>query len=192
MVSTSIFKQPVPGPVWVETLNVRGDGQADLRFHGGVDKAVYAFGWDAYEWWQREVKDVTFLPGAFGENFTVDPLDEKKLFLGDRLKVGGCEWEVAEPRFPCFKLGLKFQRESIVKLFMTSGRPGVYFRVKREGEVAVGDCLEKVYEDPSRVSIDEFFRAKAGGYRDKPLLKKLLSVPSLSAEWREKFEEKLK
>lgn len=189
-VSTGIFKESVPGPVWVEKTNIRGDGQADLEVHGGIDKAVYAYPHDSYAWWKKALKVKTLAPGAFGENLTVATLDETKFFVGDRYVLGGCELEVAEPRFPCFKLGIKFNDVGVLKTFMKSGRPGIYFRVIQEGEIKIGDELKLRKKAQDSVSIADFFRLKQDSYKDKALLRRLAAVPALSEEWREKLKEK--
>jgi len=189
-VSTGIFKLPVKGPVRVARLNLDGDGQADLSVHGGADKAVYGYPHDAYAWWEKRLA-VPLQAGAFGENLTIDPLDEKKLCIGDTLSIGDCHLEISEPRFPCFKLGIKFQDMKVLKTFIESGRPGIYFRVIQEGTISAGQPVKIVSRDKRKVSVSDFFRLKIGGYKDLPLLEKLLSMDNLSQEWREKFSAAL-
>jgi MOSC domain-containing protein YiiM len=190
-VSTGIFKDAVHGPVQVRKLNLEGDGQADLTVHGGLDKAVYAYGRDAYPWWLRKLSVADLPNGAFGENLTFASLDERSLFIGDRLTLGGCELEIVQPRFPCFKLGIKFRDMGILKTFMKSGRPGIYFRVLKEGKIQAGDELVRTEINPERVSVWEFFDLKARKYADPPLLKRLLRIKGLNEEWRAKFQEHL-
>jgi len=190
LVSTGIFKDPVKGPTRVARLNIEGDGQADLSVHGGADKAVYAYPHDAYAWWEKRL-GVRLQAGAFGENLTIDPLDEKDLCIGDTLSIGDCHLEISEPRFPCFKLGIKFQDMKVLKTFIESGRPGIYFRVIQEGTISAGQTVKVVSRDKRKVSVSDFFRLKIGGYKDVPMLEKLLSIDSLSQEWREVFSAAL-
>jgi len=189
-VSTGIFKSKVAGPIWVRHHNLDGDGQADLGVHGGRDKAVYAYGFDAYSWWKKTLNQD--LPGgAFGENLTVETLDEKTLGIGDVLDLGDCRLQITEPRFPCFKLGIKFNDVKILKTFIESGRPGIYFRVLKEGQIRPGDSLKMVERHAAGVSVDTFFRLKIGKLKDRTALEKLLAMDTLGPEWREKFPKLL-
>ena len=154
MVATGIFKTPVTGPVRVRTLNLDGDRQANLAVHGGVDKAVYAYPSEHYPFWQQELgEDLPW--GAFGENLTVEGLDEKSLSIGDQLGIGTAVFEVTQPRLPCFKLAAKFQRDDIIKRFLHSRRTGFYFRVLQEGVLEAGDAIVPVKREPHRVTIRE-------------------------------------
>jgi MOSC domain-containing protein YiiM len=190
-VRTGIFKSPVPGPVFVSKLNLEGDGQADLTVHGGFDKAVYGYPRDAYPWWLQALAVPALPDGSFGENLTFAHLDEKRIFIGDRFRLGRCELQAVQPRFPCFKLGIKFGDMGILKTFLESGRPGIYFRVLVEGEIREGDELIQVTTDPERVSVWDFFDLKLRKYADPPLLERLLRIKDLNEDWREKFQQHL-
>src|SRR5262245_49701380 len=141
-VSTGIFKQPVVGPVRVRTLNLDGDRQADLRVHGGRDKAVYVYPSEHYEFWQRELGENSLSWGAFGENLTVEGLFEDKVCVGDEIGIGTAVFQVTQPCQPCFKLAAKFQREDIIKRFLDSRRTGFYLRVLQEGSLQAGDSIQ--------------------------------------------------
>jgi MOSC domain-containing protein YiiM len=143
-VITSIFKSAVDGSVYVSSTNVDGDQQSDLTVHGGYDKAVYGYPREHYAFWKREL-GLDELPwGAFGENLTTEGLLEQTLRIGDRLRVGTVELEVTQPRYPCFKLGVRFGRDDMVKRFFKSGRSGFYFSVVREGMIQAGDPIEMI------------------------------------------------
>ena len=142
IVRTSIFKAPVTGRVRVAKLNVEGDQQSDLTVHGGIDKAVYAYPSEHYPFWREEFPDMELPWGVFGEYFTTAGLLEETLHIGDRLRVGSAEFVVTQPRMPCFKLGIRFNRSDMVKRLLQSGRTGFYFAVLKEGEVAAGDSIE--------------------------------------------------
>ena len=114
-VATGIFKTPVDGLVKIDRLNLTGDQQADLTVHGGTDKAVYAYPAEHYEYWRRELPDVTFSWGQFGENLTTEGLSEDILYIGDRLRVGSTILMVTQPRMPCYKLALRFGRDDMIK-----------------------------------------------------------------------------
>ena len=139
LVTTAIWKEPVAGPVAVRGVNLAGDDQADRRVHGGPDKAVYAYAWEDYEWWAATAGGLA--PGTFGENLTTRgvPLNESR--IGDRWNVGSAVLEVAQPRSPCFKLGMRMNDDSFPGRFAAAGRPGVYLRVITEGTVAAGDAM---------------------------------------------------
>lgn len=154
-VRTSIYKGPVQGRVRVETLNLQGDRQSDLSVHGGRDKAVYAYPSEHYAFWRKELPGVELPWGAFGENLTTEGLLEDEVHVGDRLRMGSVEFAVTQPRMPCFKLAIRFNRPDIVKRFMRSGRTGFYVAVLQEGDVGAGDAIESIGKDKSQPSISE-------------------------------------
>ena len=143
-VTTAIFKAPVDGPVALRRHNLEGDRQADLSVHGGPTKAVYAYPIQHYDYWRRELENSELAWGSFGENFTVDGLDEETVCIGDEFQVSGARVVVTEPRMPCYKLGVRFDRADMVKRFLKSQRTGFYFGVAEEGVVQTGDQLERI------------------------------------------------
>src|ERR671918_1041182 len=136
-VSTGIFNEPVAGRVMLRSLNLDGDRQADLRVHGGPEKAVYAYPSESYELWSRERPDLDFGPGRFGENLTTQGILDDDVAVGDRFRVGTAELIVTQPRLPCFKLGIKMGSDEFVTEFLERGLLGFYFAVVEEGEVEV-------------------------------------------------------
>jgi len=191
MVRTSIFKAPVSGRVRVTELNVEGDGQSDLSVHGGVDKAVYAYPSEHYAYWRRELPQMDFPWGAFGENLTTEGLLEDQVHIGDRFRVGTVELAVTQPWMPCFKLGIRFNRPQMVKQFLRSGRTGFYFAVIREGEIGAGDALERVAEDASRVSVADVVALYAADGGNRELLRRASELRALPESWRQYFRERL-
>ena len=188
LVSTGIFKSPVPGPVLARKLGLEGDGQADLTVHGGERKAVYAYGDDAYPWWKNRLENEELPPGSFGENLTFTTLEERSIFIEDRYRLGEAELVVTEPRFPCFKLGIKFRDMGILKTFLESGRSGVYFAVAKEGKISLQDRLELISRPKNLVSIHEFYSAFNEKCRDPEVLGRILNLESLTPKWRSRFE----
>jgi MOSC domain-containing protein YiiM len=150
--NTSIFKEPVDGPVKIGQLNLAGDKQADLTAHGGADKAVYAYPAEHYEYWRRELPEMTFLWGQFGENLTTEGLMEDTVHIGNSLRVGSATLMVTQPRMPCYKLVLRFGRDDMIKRFLASGRSGFYFSVIQSGSVAANSEIEILTREPNRVS----------------------------------------
>jgi MOSC domain-containing protein YiiM len=156
-VTTGIFKDPVRGRVPLRRLNLDGDRQADLRVHGGPDKAVYAYDLGGYEYWRREL-GVDFPFGQFGENLTVEGMPETEVRIGDAYRIGTVLLQVSQPRSPCFKLALKMERPAFLRAFLASGRTGFYLRVLEEGEIGVGDEIRLVSREPESVTVERMTR----------------------------------
>lgn len=190
-VTTGIFKSPVEGRVRVRTLNLDGDRQADLSVHGGPDKAVYAYPAEHYEYWRQELPGVDLPPGSFGENLTIEGLRETEVRIGDRLRVGSTVLRVTQPRMPCSKLGVKFEREDMVKRFLASERTGFYFAVIEEGEVAAGDPVEPREQATHEVTVSEITRLYARDRTDLEALRRAAQVEALPESWREYFRHQM-
>jgi MOSC domain-containing protein YiiM len=191
-VLTSIFKAPVAGRVAVMRLNVVGDQQADLSVHGGADKAVYAYPSEHYAFWRNELPDTEFPWGAFGENLTTEGLLEDRVHIGDRFRAGSAEFIVTQPRMPCFKLGIRFNRPDMVKRFLRSGRTGFYLAVLREGEIGAGDSLDLIAEDAGHISVADVVALYAAHAANQDLLRRASELPALPENWREYFRERLR
>jgi MOSC domain-containing protein YiiM len=189
-VLTGIFKQPVEGRVAVRRLNLDGDRQADLSVHGGPDKAVYAYPAQHYDFWRGELPGVELPFGMFGENVTVEGLREDEVNLGDRFRIGSAEFQVTQPRLPCYKLGLKFGRADMVKRFLHSRRTGFYLRVVKEGELGAGDAIARLHRDPGNVTVADITRLYAFERNNAELLRRVLDLPALPEDWRAYFREK--
>ena len=194
LVTTGIYKQPVEGRVALRKLNLDGDRQADLTVHGGEYKAVYCYPVEHYGYWKRELRGRDLPMAIFGENFTTDGLQEDSIHLGDRLAVGSAEMVVTQPRLPCYKLGIRFQSDDMVKRFLASRRTGFYLAVTREGQVGAGDEIEVLARDPNAVSVSEITRlyvAKRYGSADLTSLRRALQVAALPESWKAYFRERL-
>jgi MOSC domain-containing protein YiiM len=187
IVTTGIFKQPVGGRVTLRKLNLDGDRQADLTVHGGEYKAVYCYPIAHYDYWKKQLPSRDFPLAAFGENFTTDGLLEDSVHLGDRFSVGSAEVVVTQPRLPCYKLGVRFQADDMVKRFLTSGRTGFYLAVTREGEVGAGDELRPIFRDPNAVPVSAITRlyvAKRYSDEDVASVQRALQVAALPESWK--------
>ena len=158
-VMTSIFKSPVGGPIMLRRLNLDGDRQSDLNVHGGKNKAVYAYPSEHYQYWREQLPEADLIWGNFGENLTTEGLREQDACIGDLYRIGAATVKVTQPRMPCFKLGIRFGREDMVKRFLASGRSGIYFAVIEEGAVNAGDVIEKIEAAPDAISIADINRA---------------------------------
>ena len=190
-VQTSIFKTPVSRRVHVARDNVEGDQQSDLSVHGGPEKAVYVYPAEHYDFWRRELPAVELPWGAFGENFTTEGLLEDEVWIGDRYRVGTTELVVTQPRMPCYKLGIRFDRPDMVKRFLQSRRSGFYLAVEREGEVGAGDAIERFARDETRLTVEDVVTLYAADSANQPLLARASDHPSLPGAWREYFRKRL-
>lgn len=191
VVRTSIFKAPVSGRVRVTRLNVQGDRQSDLSVHGGADKAVYAYPSEHYAFWRGEFPGIDFPWGAFGENLTTVGLLEDKVHIGDRFRAGTAEFIVTQPRMPCFKLGIRFNRADMVKRFLGSGRTGFYLAVVQEGDIAAGEPFELVAEDGGDLTVADIVGLYAADASNQDLLRRASEASALPESWREYFRERL-
>ena len=193
-VVTGIFKEPVAGRVALRRLNLDGDRQADLTVHGGEDKAVYCYPLTHYGYWKRELPGRPLPAGVFGENFTADVALEDSTHVGDRFAVGSAEVVVTQPRLPCYKLGIRFESDDMVKRFLASGRTGFYFSVAREGEVGAGDVITAAARDPNGLPVSEITRlyiAKRYSAADVASVRRALGVAALPESWKEYFRRRL-
>jgi MOSC domain-containing protein YiiM len=177
---TAIWKSPVEGRVPVRGVNLRGDDQADRSVHGGPDKAVYAYAAEETELWEAEL-GVSLGPGAFGENLTVRGLPVSEAVIGERWEIGSALLEVAQPRLPCFKLGLRMGDPGFVRRFAAAGRPGAYLRVVREGDIGAGDPIQVMSRPDHGVTSALVSRALLGEPR---LQSAALEAPELPADLR--------
>lgn len=189
-VTTSIYKAPVTGRVPVKQLNLDGDQQSDLSVHGGPDKAVYVYPSEHYAYWREELPGMPLPWGAFGENFTTEGLLEDAIHVGDRVQVGSAEFLVTQPRMPCFKLGIRFDRVDMVKRFLASGRSGFYLHVTREGEVTVGDEIT-VTPGTDTITVADIVRLYTADGENQNLLRKASKLPALPESWRDYFRKRL-
>jgi MOSC domain-containing protein YiiM len=180
MVRTGIWKRPVEGPVAVRGVNVEGDDQGDRSVHGGPNKAVYAYAREDIDWWERELGRE--LPdGVFGENLTLRGIDPAAALVGERWRIGSVMLEVSEPRFPCWKLGVRFGDPRMLKRFAAARRTGTYLRIAAEGSLQAGDAVDVVSRPDHDLSIAAFAHAFLG---DRSQLPRLL-IPEVSEDWRD-------
>jgi MOSC domain-containing protein YiiM len=192
-VTTGIFKSPTTERIRLRKLNLDGDRQADLTVHGGEHKAVYCYPVEHYDYWRKKLPGRDLPPGAFGENLTTEGLLEENVHLGDRFAINDAEVVVTQPRLPCYKLGIRFGSDEMVKKFLASRRIGFYLAVTREGTVAAGDEIVPVTQKASKISIADFMRfflAKSLNDADRDTLQELYALPSVPDDWKHYFHER--
>jgi MOSC domain-containing protein YiiM len=179
-VRTGIWKEPVgPRAVALRGVNLDGDDQADRQVHGGVDKAVYAYAEEDYGYWADE-EGVRTQPGLFGENLTVRGMELRSAVVGERWRIGTALLEVAQPRLPCFKLGIRMGDPYFPRRFLAVARPGAYFRIIEEGELRAGDAIDVVDRPDHGVTL----RHMVDAVRDRRRAAALLRAPRLPDFWR--------
>jgi MOSC domain-containing protein YiiM len=191
VVETAIYKAPVSGPVRVQRLNLAGDQQADLSVHGGPEKAVYAYPSEHYAYWREELPGAALPWGAFGENLTTEGLLETAVRVGDVFRVGTTELVVTQPRMPCFKLNVRFQRPDMVKRFLRSGRSGFYLAVLKEGHFSAGDALHLVSTDEQAIGLAEVVTLYSADRDNQDLLRQAIGTAALPEAWRNHFRTRL-
>jgi MOSC domain-containing protein YiiM len=180
VVRTAIWKAPVPGPVALRGVNLVGDAQADRRVHGGVDKAVYAYAVEDYAWWAEELgQDLE--PGTFGENLTITGIALGSAVVGERWRVGTAVLEVAQPRLPCFKLGIRMGDASFVDRFDRARRTGTYLRIVTEGVVEAGDPIEVQRRPDHGLTVDDITATHVDPSPEA--LERLLDVVDVPEGW---------
>jgi len=189
-VTTGIFKEPIKGRIKIRRLNLDGDKQADLTVHGGPDKAVYAYPAEHYDYWKKRLPNMKLPWGMFGENFTTEGLLEDQVNIGDVFRIGSSEIVATQPRMPCYKLGVKFGRMDIVKQFMESKLPGIYFRVLKEGEVGPGDAIELISRDANNVTVKDLVQLVTSE-GDMATIRRAVHIKALPEAWRQEFVDYL-
>ena len=154
-VRTAVWKTPVTGRVFARRLNLDGDGQGDLRGHGGEQRAIMVYQLDSYRYWTKYLGRSDLVAGNFGENLTVEGLADNEVCIGDRFRIGGAVVEVSQPRDTCYRVGIRLNHPEIAALLVAHHRPGFYFRVIQEGEIGAGDRIEKLSDGPERMTVAE-------------------------------------
>lgn len=185
--TSGIVKDRVRGPVRVSRTNLAGDGQADLTVHGGPDKAVLAYAAAHYPGWREALGIAELAPGGFGENLTVEGLDEESVCLGDVWRVGGAVLEVSQPRQPCWKLARRWRIPDLALRVQESGRGGWYLRVLTEGDVSEGDAVERLRRPLPQWTIARLNDAMHVRKDDLALARELADLEPLAESWRRAF-----
>jgi len=187
-VYTAVWKDAVHGRRKVGKLNIEGDGQGDLRGHGGEHRAVLVYQIDSYRYWEKQLGRSDFVFGQFGENFTVEGLPDDEVCIGDRYRIGSALFEVTQPRVTCYRVGIRMDEPRMAALLVEHHRPGFYFRVLETGEVAAGDEIVKVSNGPERMSVTEADALLYLTGHPRAQLERALRIPALSAGWRSSFQ----
>ncbi len=175
--STSIYKYPQAGSCAVSFLNIKTDQQADLKYHGGENKAIYSYDISYYNFWKNKLPQIEFPFGAFGENLTTDGLLDHKVCIGDQFKIGSVILMAVQPRIPCYKLNARFNLNNMVDLFYLEKKNGIYFKVLQEGALQAGDKIELIEKSEYQITIEDITQTLISKGEDQKLLKAILDIP---------------
>ena len=184
---SAIWKAPISGRVAARGVNLAGDDQADREAHGGPDKAVYAYAVEDARWWEAK-EGRSFAFADFGENLTTEGVAVNDALVGERWAIGSAVFEIAEPRVPCWRLGIRMNDPAFVRRFTEAIRPGAYMRIVSEGDVGAGDAIEIVSKPEHDLSVRDVFRIYT---RDRRECGRLLEVPQMSDAWKRWARETL-
>lgn len=190
-IQTGIYKYPTEEPITLRKESVGSDTISDRKVHGGVHKACYLFSSAHYPYWKNLYPNLDWNWGMFGENLTVEGLDESQLRVGDIYAVGSALVQVSQPREPCFKLGIRFGDQGILKTFIAHGHPGTYVRVLEEGVVRKGDqfVLRERSENPLTVS--QFYGLLFARKKEAHLVQLAVNNAALPSYKRERLKKYL-
>ena len=182
-VRTAVWKTSVTGRIFARRLNLDGDGQGDLRGHGGEQRALMVYQLDSYRYWAGYLGRTDLVAGNFGENLTVEGLADNEVCIGDRFRIGGAVVEVSQPRDTCYRVGIRLNRSEIAALLVAHHRPGFYFRVIREGEIGAGDRVEKLSDGPEQMTVAEIDALLYSAEHPPEALRRAIRIPALSLDW---------
>lgn len=189
---TGIYKKPINTSIFLGFEDVKNDDVVDRKHHGGKNMAVYAYGKNNYSFFENLYPDLAFTNGMFGENLTIDSVNETEIKIGDTFKVGNAIIQVAQPRLPCSTLGVKFGSQKIVKQFINTSYTGIYFRVLQEGDVKEGDELILIETDENSMTLATVFSLFTTNKKNEEMIKKALSLTLLSDRLKDDIKRKLK
>jgi MOSC domain-containing protein YiiM len=188
---TGIFKKPVSQALFLNTNDVLNDTIIDRVHHAGTNKACYLFASDNYSYWKELYPELEWDWGMFGENLTVEGLDEYEIRVGDIYKLGTALVQVSQPREPCYKLGIRFGTQDILRQFIEHNRPGTYVRILEEGEVKTGDRLELQEQSQNTLTTQQFYELMFMREKPKELLQLFMDNPSVPQYKKERYKKYL-
>ncbi|WP_138417959.1 MOSC domain-containing protein [Aquibacillus sediminis] len=187
---TGFIKAPVDQPIWLSKLGFEGDGQADLKNHGGEDKALLMYADHHYRYWQDYYQRHFDIP-AFGENVTITGLTEEDVHIGDVFQLGEAVIQISQPRQPCYKIAEVHQLKDFPALVTETGFSGYYFRVLQEGIVSPTDELILKQTDPNAITVAYVFQTLFHHRKDRERIERLLQLETMATSLRESFLKRL-
>ena len=191
-VTTGIYKTPTSSPIYLGTEEVKDDEVSDRKVHGGKFKACYLFSEVHYQYWKYLYPNLEWDWGMFGENLTISDLDENQIYIGDIYKIGEALVQVTQPREPCFKFGIKFGTQNVLKQFIEHGFPGTYVRILEEGSVKTGDTFELIEHKENSLTTAQLFNLLHAKDKNQDLLEKAIMNHALPQGKRDKLKQYIK
>lgn len=188
-IQTGIYKTAVDSSITLGLTDVVGDAVMDRKHHGGIDKACYLYSADHYDFWKKHFPDLYWTWGMFGENLTIEGLDESTIMIGDIFEVGTAIIQVSEPRRPCSILGIRFGTQKMVKQFHNSDYPGIYVRILKVGNVQTGDKLI-LKERNENISIKDVYSLFSHNNQNLELAKEAYSISTLSEDCKNSIKKR--
>ena len=189
--STGIFKHPTSSPLVLEIEKVAKDSIADRKVHGGIYKACYLFSAEHYPYWKNRYPDLDWNWGMFGENLSVSGMDESEIRIGDTYKIGSALVQISQPREPCFKLGIRFGTQQILKEFIDYGFPGTYVKILEEGQVSSRDRLTLIQPSVNLLTVQQFFKLLYTKEKDEKIIRLAIENLALPEYKRERLKKYL-
>ncbi|MEP2278367.1 MOSC domain-containing protein [Maribacter sp.] len=188
---TGIFKYPTSKGLFLTKNDVKDDTVIDRVHHGGIHKACYIFSADYYDYWKELYPELDWDWGMFGENLTVEGLDESKIRVGDIYKIGNALVQVSQPREPCYKLGIRFGTQKILKEFITHNHPGTYVKILEEGLVSAGDEMILVEQSENTFTSQQFYELMFAKEKSKNLLELFMTNEAVPQYKKDRFKKYL-
>ncbi len=188
---TGIFKTPTQEPIFLGKTDVEKDTVVDRKYHGGLDKACYLFSAEEYKYWKKLYPNLDWDWGKFGENLTIAGLEESQIRIGDIYKLGGALVQISQPREPCYKLGIRFETQNIIKQFIDRSHPGTYVRILEEGLVSQGDRMVLVKQSENSLTIQQFYQLLFAKEKSRELLHLAINNQALPLKKRKSLEKYL-
>lgn len=189
--TTGFYKRTVDGPITATRLGLEGDGVADTKNHGGLDKAICCYSADRFPYWRDRLNEPGLGAAAFGENFTFAGITEDDVCLGDRWRIGAAEFEVSQPRQPCWKLARRWRIKELTLWVQQTGYTGWYVRVVTEGEVAPGASVELADRPQAEWTIARANEVMYESTKDRAANEALVAVATLSESWKKQLRKRL-
>lgn len=188
---TGIFKREQTASITVTKNGVLNDVVVDKRYHGGEHLAVYGFSKKHYSFFQKYYQNISFYNGIFGENLTIDDLDERTLKIGDTFQIGSAILQISQPRLPCKTLNAVFKSNKMIRLFLNNTYSGVYFRVLKEGEIYKNDKLVLLNRENNSINVSDIYSLFTTNKENKELIKESLNLETLSPKIKKDIQRKL-
>ena len=188
---TGIFKYPTDKGLYITKNDVRDDTVIDREHHGGINKACYLFSSDYYGYWKKLYPELEWDWGMFGENLTVKDLNESKICIGDIYKIGKAVLQVSQPREPCYKLGIRFGNQKILKEFIAHNHPGTYVKVLEEGHINIGDEALLVEKSTNSLSVQQFYELIFAKEKSELLLQLFMTNEAVPQYKKDRFKKYL-